>query len=217
MPPFTQVINMLAALFLLVAFAMLSQRRIVNLINLYAIQGLILALSISVVAYGTHQNHLYWSAALNGLLKVCVVPVLLHRLVRTLKVAWDPESLVRIPTVMLLGLALVIFAFHVSLPIAGLARTVNHDTLGVALASIFLSFLMMILRTTAISQVIGFLALENGLIFAATSVTYGMPMVIELGIALDVIVGVLIFGVFSFHIRAQFDSLDLRHMERRDE
>ncbi|MHB8252613.1 MAG: formate hydrogenlyase [Acidiferrobacter sp.] len=217
MPLFAQIINMLAALFLLIAFAMLSQRRIANLINLYTIQGLVLSLSIVAVAYGTRQTHLYLSAALNFTLKVIVVPWILRRLVRKLEVQWDRETLVRIPTIMLLGLGLVIFAFNASLPIANLAGTINHNTLGIALASVLLSFLMMILRATAISQVIGFLALENGLIFAATSVTYGMPMVIELGIALDVIVGVFILGVFFFHIREQFDSLDLHYIDRHEE
>ena len=87
-------------------------------------------------------------------------------------------------------------------------------TLGIALAVVLLAFLMMITRSKAIPQVIGFLAMENGLFFAATSATYGMPMVVELGIALDVLVGVIILGVFFFQIRDQFDSLDIHHMER---
>ena len=86
-------------------------------------------------------------------------------------------------------------------------------SLGIALACVMLSFLMMITRRKAIPQVIGFLSMENGLFFAATSATYGMPMVVELGIALDVLVGVLILGVFFFQIREQFDSLDLKHLE----
>jgi hydrogenase-4 component E len=217
MPLFAQITNMLAALFLLTAFAMLSQRRLTNLINLYAAQGLILGLSIAVVGYGTDQPKLYFSATLNLLLKVIVVPWLLRYLVRKLEVQWDRETLLYIPTTMILGLGLVIFAFNVSLPLSNLAGTVNHSTLGIALASVLLSSLMMILRATAISQVIGFLALENGLIFAATSVTYGMPMVIELGIALDVIVGVFILGIFFFHIREQFDSLDLRYLDKHEE
>ncbi len=217
MPLFAQAINMLAALFLLVAFAMLSQRRLANLINLYALQGLILGLSIGVVAYGTDQPKLYFSAGLNLILKVIAVPWLLRRLVRKLQVQWDRETILYIPTIMLLGLGLVIFAFNASLPLSELAGTINHNTLGIALASVLLSSLMMILRATAISQVIGFLALENGLIFAATSVTYGMPMVIELGIALDVIVGVFILGVFFFHIREQFDSLELNYLDRHED
>jgi len=77
-----------------------------------------------------------------------------------------------------------------------------------------LSFLMMITRRKAISQIVGFLAMENGLFFAATSATYGMPMVVELGVALDVLIGMVILGVFFFQIREQFDSLDLQHLEQ---
>ena len=90
--------------------------------------------------------------------------------------------------------------------------------LGIALACVLLSFLMMITRAKAVPQVIGFLAMENGLFFAATTAaTYGMPMVVELGIALDVLIGVLILGVFMFQIREQFDSLDIRHLEKLKE
>jgi len=88
-----------------------------------------------------------------------------------------------------------------------------RSTLGIAMASVMLSFLMMITRRKAISQVIGFLSMENGLFFAATSATYGMPMVVELGVALDVLVAMLVLGVFFFQIREQFDSLDLKNFE----
>ena len=93
----------------------------------------------------------------------------------------------------------------------------TRGTLGIALASVLLSFLMMITRSKAVPQVIGFLAMENGLFFAATSATYGMPMVVELGIALDVLVGMLILGVFFFQIRERFDCLDIRHLEKLKE
>ena len=130
---------------------------------------------------------------------------------------WDVETLINIPTTMLVGIVLVIFAFNLALPISQLAGTVTRATLGIALASVLLSFLMMITRRKAVPQVIGFLAMENGLFFAATSATYGMPMVVELGIALDVLVGMLIFGIFFFQIRERFDSLDIRHLEKLKE
>jgi hydrogenase-4 component E len=208
-----QLINLLAAILLLLAFAMLAQRRVVSLIDLFAAQGFVLALSTSVVAYTTAQPHLYQSTALTLLLKVFLLPWLLHRLVRKLDVRWEFEGLINIPTTMLIGIVLVVFSFNLALPISQLANTVTRSTLGIAMASIMLSFLMMITRRKAIPQVIGFLSMENGLFFAATSATYGMPMVVELGIALDVLVGMLILGVFFFQIREQFDSLDLKHFE----
>src|SRR5213596_4061244 len=115
------------------------------------------------------------------------------------------------------GIGLVIFAFALATPISQMATTLTRSTLGIALASVLLSFLMMIVRQKAVPQVIGFLAMENGLFFAATSATYGMPLVVELGVALDVLVGTFIFGIFFFHIRERFDSLDIRHMEKLKE
>jgi hydrogenase-4 component E len=212
-----QLINLFAAVLLLLAFAMLAQRRVVTLVNLFAAQGLVLAMSTTVVGYSTHQPHLYQSAALTLALKVFLLPWLLHRMVRKLDVRWEFEGLINIPATMLIGIVLVVFSFNLALPISELASTVTRSTLGIAMASVMLAFLMMITRRKAIPQVIGFLAMENGLFFAATSATYGMPMVVELGIALYVLVGMLILGVFFFQIREQFDSLDLNNHEKLKE
>ncbi|MGO8718308.1 MAG: hypothetical protein ACLQMO_03700 [Acidobacteriaceae bacterium] len=208
-----ELLNLLAAILLLISFAMLSRRRTQRLITLFAWQGVVLFSSTCLVAYSSGQKELYYSAALTLLLKVIVLPWVLYRLVRKLGAQWDSELLVNIPTTMLVGLGLVIFAFGLAQPISMMANTVTRNTLGIALAVILLSFLMMITRRKAVTQVIGFLAMENGLFFAATSATYGMPMIIELGIALDLLVAVFILGIFFFQIREQFDSLDLHHLE----
>jgi len=193
---------------------MISQRRILSLVHLYTTQGVTLVLATVTVAYLTNQPHLFASAAITFVLKVVLIPILLHRVIDRLDVRWDVEPLINIPTTMLIGIVLVVFAFNLALPIAQLSSSIARSTLGIALACVLLSFMMMIVRAKAIPQVIGFLAMENGLFFAATSATNGMPMIVELGIALDVLVGVLILGVFMFQIREQFDSLDIRHLER---
>ncbi|MDE2311093.1 MAG: formate hydrogenlyase [Betaproteobacteria bacterium] len=213
--PFTtQIIDLLASIPLLIAFAMLSQRRILSLIKLFAWQGLALSASTFVVAYSTAQHHLYYSAALTLLLKVLILPWLLHRLIHKLNVKWDVETLINIPTTMLVGIVLVIFAFNLAAPISQLSESITRGLIGIALASVLLSLLMMITRRKAVPQVVGFLAMENGLFFAATSATHGMPLVVELGIALDVLVGTFIFGIFFFQLRETFDSLDITHMEK---
>jgi len=213
----TQLINLGAAILLLLAFTMLTQRRILSLIHLYTAQGLVLCLSTLLVAYLTGQHELYKSAALTLLLKVIGLPWLLHYLVRKLNVKWDVETLLNIPTTMLIGIVLVILAFNLAAPISQLAGTVTRATLGIALASVLLSFLMMITRSKAVPQVIGFLSMENGLFFAATGAVYGMPFVFEFGIAFDVLVAALILGIFIFQIRERFDSLDTRHLEKLKE
>jgi len=212
-----QVVNLLAALLLLISFAMLSQRRITGLVTLFAWQGAALSLSTAIVAWSTGQHHLYYSAALTFILKVLAMPWYFYRLVKKLNVDRDVEPMINIPTTMLIGIALVIFAFNLALPISQMSGTVTRSTLGIAMASVLLAFLMMITRSKAIPQVIGFLAMENGLFFAATSASYGMPLVVEMGVALDVLVGVFVLGIFFFQIRETFDSLDLKHMEKLKE
>ena len=212
-----QIVNFLAALLLLISFAMLSQRRIAGLITLFAWQGAALATSAALVGWSTGQHHLYYSAALTLVLKVIAMPWFFFRLVRKLDMDRDVEPMINILTTMLIGIVLVIFAFNLAQPISELSGTVMRSTLGIALACVLLAFLMMITRSKAIPQVIGFLAIENSLFFAATSATYGMPLVVELGVALDVLVGVLVMGIFFFQIRETFDSLDLKHMEKLKE
>jgi hydrogenase-4 component E len=209
-----QLTDVMAALLLLIAFAMVSQRRILRLIHLFALQGLVLSVNTFIVAIAIHQPHLYFSALLTLALKVIALPWLLHRLIDRLNVRWDVETLINIPTTMLVGILLVILSFNLALPISQLAGTITRSSLGIAMATVLMSFLMMITRRKAVPQVIGFLAMENGLFFAATSATYGMPMVVELGIALDVLVGAFIFGIFFFQIRETFDSLDIHHLEK---
>jgi hydrogenase-4 component E len=208
-----QLINLFATLILLLSFAMISQRRVVSLVNLFMFQGAALVAASFLLAYVTHQPDLYVSGGLTLVLKVVFIPWMLHRMINKLNVRWDVETLFNIPTTMLVGIALVIFAFSLALPISRLSDSIAGGSLGIALACVLLSFMMMITRSKAVPQVIGFLSMENGLIFAATTVTNGMPMIVEFGIALDVLVGVLILGVFMFQIREKFDSLDIHHLE----
>ena len=209
-----QLLNGLAALFLLLSFAMLSQRRVVALVNLLAWQGVLLFAATLLLAWRTHEGHMYVSALLTLALKVLFLPWLLHRLIRRLGVYWDSEPLINPAGTMLLGLLIVIFAFGLAQPIAALASTATRNAIGIAVAAVLLAFLTMITRRKAMSQVVGFLSMENGLFFGAMSATYGMPMIVELGVALDVLVAMLVLGVFFFQIREQFDSLDLANLER---
>ncbi|MBS0374254.1 MAG: formate hydrogenlyase [Proteobacteria bacterium] len=208
-----QLLNACASLLLLLSFSMLAQRRVVNLVNLLALQGALLCFATVLVALRTGQAHLYLSAALTLALKVIGLPLLLHRLIRRLGVYWDAEPVINPSGTMLIGLLIVVFSFGLAQPLAALASTATRSTLGIAIAVILLAFLAMITRRKAMSQVVAFLSMENGLFFGAMSATYGMPMVVELGVALDVLVAMLVLGVFFFQIREQFDSLDLHHLE----
>lgn len=212
-----QINSVLAAMILLTSFGLLVQRRVYGLVHLFAWQGFFLSVSTAVVGYTTGLHHLYISAFLTLVLKVVVLPWILYRLVHSLNIRKEVETMVNVPTTMLIGIALVIFSYHLTAPIRELSTLMTRSTLAVALATVMLGLLMMITRKKAVTQIIGFLALENGLFFAATSATYGMPLVVELGVALDILIAAFIFGIFFFHIRTTFESLDLKDMEKLKE
>jgi len=212
-----QLNSVLAALILLTAFGLLVQRRIYGLLHIFAWQGFFLSVSTAVVGYTAGLHHLYISAVLTLAIKVIVLPYILYTLIHRLRIYKEVEELVNIPTTMLIGIALVIFSYHLTAPIRELSVFITRSTLAVALATVMLGLLMMITRKKAVTQIIGFLAMENGLFFAATSATYGMPLVVELGVALDILIAAFIFGIFFFQIRTTFDTLDLKAMEKLKE
>ncbi len=212
-----QMISFLAALVLLTSFGMLAQKRIYGLIHLFTWQGLFLSINTAMVGYVSESHHLYISSLLTLSLKVILLPYILHVLIRKLKIRKEVESIVNVPITMLLGIALVILSYHLTAPVRELSTLMTRSTLAVALATVMLGLLMMITRKHAVTQIIGFLALENGLFFAATSATYGMPLVVELGVALDILIAAFIFGIFFFQINTAFDSLNVEHMARLKE
>lgn len=212
-----QMNSFLAALVLLAAFGMLVQKRVYGLIHLFAWQGLFLSINTAIVGFIASRHHLYISSLLTLTLKVVLLPYILHVLIHRLKIHKEIESVVNIPMTMLIGVALVIFSYYLTAPIRELSTLVTRSTLAVALATVMIGLLMMITRRHAVTQIIGFLAMENGLFFAATSATYGMPLVVELGVALDILIAAFIFGIFFFHIHTTFDSLDVEQMARLKE
>jgi hydrogenase-4 component E len=209
--------SFLAAFVLLTAFGMLVQKRIYSLIHLFAWQGVFLSISTAIVGYVAGRHHLYISSILTLSLKVILLPYILHALIVRLKIRKEVETIVNIPMTMLIGIALVIFSYHLTAPVRELSALITRSTLAVALATVMIGLLMMITRKHAVTQIIGFLAMENGLFFAATSATYGMPLVVELGVALDILIAAFIFGIFFFHIHTTFDSLDVEQMARLKE
>jgi len=213
----SQVIGFLAALVLLSSFAMLAQRKIYGLINLFVWQGIFLAANTAFVGLMAGKSHLFISAILTVGLKVFLLPFIFYKLIHKLNIRKEVENVVNIPTLMFIGIALVIFSYYLTAPVRELSTLMTRPTLTIALANVLIGLLMTITRKNAVTQVIGFLAMENGLFFAATSATYGMPLVVELGVALDILIAAFIFGIFFFHINTTFDSLSVDQMARLKE
>jgi hydrogenase-4 component E len=214
---FSQAIILFAALVLFTSFIMLGQTRTLPLIFTFAWQGLLLAVVTVLVAYVSDHPDLYVSAALTVVLKVVLIPWLLYRLSVRLNMQYDAEVILHPSLLLLAGAGLVLFSYYVALPIVRLSGLATRNTIAVSIAVELIGMLLMCVRRTAVAQVIGFMSMENGLFFSAVVSTYGMPLIVELGVAFDVLVAAILFGVFFIQLRDSFDSLDVVRLNRLSE
>ena len=217
LPLLQQLMVVLAAVVLFTSFVLLEQARLIAAIHVFAWQGVLVALVTTIVAVSGQQLHLIFSAALTLGLKAILIPWMLHRLVRRLGLDRQSEPLRRPALVVMAALALVIFSYWLVLPMVQQEFVFTRNIVAVSLAVVLIGMLMMVIRTQAVIQVLGFMSMENGLFLAAVSATGGMPLVVELGVAFDVLVAMVLFGVFFFQIRQSIDSLDVDRMNRLTE
>ena len=214
---YQQAILLLSALIVLTSFLMLGQSRLSRLVSIFAMQGVLLAITAALAADVLDSPHLYISALLTLTLKGILIPFMLHRLVVNMGLHREMETLKNPARVMMAGTGLVVFSYYVCLPIVKVSPLITLNTIAISMAVVLLGMLLMITRRQAVAHVVGFMSIENGLFFAAVVSTYGMPMVVELGIAFDVLVAAVLFGVFFFHIRSSIDSLDVDQLNRLSE
>lgn len=217
LPLSEQVIMTLAAMILFTSFLLLAQTRIITLIHTFAWQGVLLCLATVLVAVVSGRHHLLISAVITLALKVFFIPWQLRRLVVRLDIRREVEVVGNASLIMIGAGALVLFSYYVALPIRELSMLSTRNTIAVSLAVILIGMLMIITRRKAVTQVIGFMSMENGLFYAAVVATHGMPMVVELGVAFDVLVAAILFGIFFFQIRSGFGSLNVDHLNRLSE
>jgi hydrogenase-4 component E len=214
LPILQQLVLVLAALVLFLSFVLLSQNRLISAIHAFAWQGALVAAVTTVVAATGQVPHLYFSAALTLALKALLIPWMMHRLVRRLELERHTESLQSPTLVTMAAVGLVIFSYWLVLPMIQAEQTFTRNIIAISLAVVLIGFLMMVFRTQAVAQVLGFMSMENGLFLAAVSATRGMPLVVELGVAFDVLVAMVLFGVFFLQIRESIDSLDVDRLNR---
>lgn len=214
---YSQIILSLAALVMLSSFIMLAQGRLLRLVFVFAVQGFMLVSATAIAAYSFNNPHLYISAAITLALKVIFIPWMLRRHILKLNMHRDVEALNNKTAIMMGSASLVVFSYYVLHPIMQNSSMVLLNALSLSLAVILLGMLLMISHHQAIAHVVGFMSIENGLFFAATVSTNGMPMVVELGVAFDVLVAAVLFGIFFLHINSSIDSLDVDKMNRLNE
>ncbi len=204
----SHVITLMAALILVVQLLMTAQRQLPTSIRLFAIQSLLLAAIAAVVAYYHNASHVYIVAGLTLAGKVFFLPWLLNRLVQRIQIHQEIEPLFNAPTSMLICGGLTLLGYVVARPFTSLER-LGNNTLPVALTLLLTGFFLMINCRKALTQVLALLTVENGVMLAAVAVaSYGMPLVVELGIFFDVLVAVMVLGILVYRIRETFASMD---------
>ena len=206
------IAHLLAGSMVLVSFLLLYQDRMFALLNFFALHACILAFSVGWQAYVQGAPHLFVTALIALLFKGIVIPIALHRIVVRLGIHRTIETVVSIGPTMLFGIALVALSIVVMLPVTESAGAFVREDLAFALSVVLLGFLMMVTRGNAVSQVIGFMSLENGLVLAATGAR-GMPLVVEISVGFSVLIAFIVIGIFLFRIRERFDTVDLQALD----
>lgn len=206
------IAHLLAGGLVLVSFMLLYQDRMFGLLNMFALHALVLSLSVAWQAFIQNAPHLYITAGIALVLKAIIIPIMLHRVVVRLDIHRNIETVGGIGLTMLLGIGLVALSMVVMLRVTEGADRLAREDLALALSVVLLGFLMMVTRRNAVSQVVGFMSLENGLILAAAGAK-GMPLVVEMSVAFSVLVAFLVIGIFLFRIRERFDTVDMHALD----
>ena len=206
------VAHLLAGSMLALSFVLLYQDRITAVLNVFALHALVLALSVAWQAFIQSAPHLYVTAAIALIFKAIVIPVALHRIVKQLGIHRDIESAVGIGLTMLAGMGLVALSMVLMLRVTAEADPLAREDLAFALSVVLLGLLVMVTRRNAVSQVVGFMSLENGLVLAATGAK-GMPLVVEISVAFSILIAFIVIGIFLFRIRERFDSVDVSALD----
>ncbi len=208
----SDIAHLLAGSLVLVSFLLLYQDRMFALLNVFALHAIVLALSVAWQAHLQHAPHLFITALIALLFKGVMIPAALHRIVVRLGIHRTIETVVSIGPTMLFGMGLVALSVVVMLPLTQAAGAFVREDLAFALSVLLLGFLMMVTRRNAVSQVIGFMSLENGLVLAATGAR-GMPLVVEISVGFSVLIAFLVIGIFLFRIRERFDTVELQALD----
>ena len=207
------IAHMLAGSLVLVSFMMLYQDRLYALLHVLALHATVLAASVAWQAYTQNAPHLYITAAIALGFKAMLIPWALHKMIFRLGIHREIETVVGIGITMLAAMGLVALSLEVMLPVTAHADPVAREDIALALSVVLIGLLMMVTRRNAVSQVVGFLSLENGIILAATG-AHGMPLVVEISVAFSILIAFIVIGIFLFRIRERFDTVDVHALDR---
>lgn len=204
----SNLIDIFAVCMLLASVLAMASTRMRPLIRLFVIQSFFLAAFEFTVAYSQDEPHIYIMAVMTFVIKVLIIPKFLYYVMDRIKVDDKLVLSVGVPGSMLLSAALIMLSYYVSEPLVATLATAERNTLVLSFSIMLISISLMATRRKAVSEVIGLLMAENGLFLGAIALSNGMPFIVELGAFFDVLMAVIIIGIFAFRINKSFDSVD---------
>ena len=206
------LLNSISLLLLVTALGSVLILRLESSIRLLAVQGLLLAAAAAVVALTTGASHAYVAVAITVIVKVLIVPGILLRVLREIRLKKEVEAVIPSRIALLLAIGLTLVAYYVVSPIASRDAFLTGNALPTAVSLLLIGLLTMLARKKAISQVVGIIAMENGLYLMAVAATRGLPLAVELGVGVDLVVGVMVMGLVTRQIHRTFDTINTDHL-----
>ena len=204
----SRTVDILAVLMLMSTIVLIGSSRLRVCIWAYALRSFVLALVSGLIAYFSGIHHIYVATGVSIALKVIVIPGFLFYIINKIKIKEEVESFINYTLSLFIACGLILIAYYSTQSILTFENVFMRHCLPVSLAITLLGFFVMISRKKAITQILGLLAMEDGLFFAALSTSYGMPLVVELGVFFDILVSVIILGIYVYRIKETFDTID---------
>ena len=207
------IIDDLGALLLFTMILILAAGQIYRAIYAVAAQSLLIAIAAAVLATATGNRDLWVIAGITLTIKTIVLPWVLHRVVRRMNVRREVEPVIPVAATLALAVMVVVMSFHLGATLGPVSQAITGNALPVGIALTLLGVLVMATGKTALNQMVGLFASENGIFFTAMAVTQGMPLIIEIGVILDVILAVLVMAIMVLRVRSTVDA-DIADLDR---
>lgn len=216
-PSVAHIVNILAGLMLASVVMFISRRGLYTCINFFVIHSVLLALVILTIAVGMGESHLFAGFLMTVFFKVILIPATLYWIIKTIKIQRETQFYINTITSLLIASALAIFSFYIAYGIADSMPVVSKTALALALAMMLSGFFIVVSRTQALTQMLGFLIMENSLFLLISITSFGIPFFIEVGISFDVLVALLIMGIFLFKINQTFSHISVGQLRENKE
>jgi hydrogenase-4 component E len=209
----TRLIDVLGALLLFTMLLILGSAQLLRAIYAVAAQAMFLGIAGAILGAATGNSDLWVIAGITILVKAGFLPWLLLRVVRKIQIRRDIEAVVPITVTLVAAAGIIVLAFHLSASLGPVQQAITGNALPVGIALILIGVLVMASRRKALVQMVGLFASENGIFFTAMAVSQGMPLIIEIGVILDVVLGALVMGILVLRVRSSVEDADIADLE----